>query len=115
MGKDINEQKCFQTKGQLQTGMLPLWKVKTECKSKGISINQHLYKGLFRYTLLPFGVGYGGPCSWHLWSNSVSRHRFISIETEAEHLHALEVVLKRLASAGLREKINKCKFLSLIR
>ena len=36
----------------------------------------------------------------------------ITSATEAEHLKALEEVLKRLASAGLRAKQHKCKFMA---
>ncbi len=36
----------------------------------------------------------------------------ISSESETEHLQALEEVFKRLATAGLRAKKIKCKFMS---
>ena len=36
----------------------------------------------------------------------------ISSSTEAEHLKALEEVLNRLATAGLRAKKRKCKFMA---
>ena len=86
---------------------------------KFVVINTH--KGLYRYTRLPFGIS-SAPGIFQKTMETVLRgiprvivyldDILISGSTEAEHLKALEEVLNRLATAGLRAKKRNCKFMA---
>ncbi len=84
-----------------------------------VVINTH--KGLFRYTRLPFGISSAPGIFQKVMEDLLRGIRgvlvyiddiLISSESETEHLQALEEVFKRLATAGLRAKKSKCKFMS---
>ena len=86
---------------------------------KFVVVNTH--KGLYRYTRLPFGIS-SAPGIFQKTMETLLRgipgvivyldDILISRSTKAEHLKALEEVLNRLATAGLRAKKWKCKFMA---
>ena len=85
---------------------------------KYLVINTH--RGLFKYTRLPYGVS-SAPGLFQQAMEQLLRgipgvvvyidDILVTGQTEAEHLHALDEVLKRLANAGLRAKKHKCHFM----
>lgn len=85
---------------------------------KYVVINTH--KGMFQYTRLPFGVS-SAPGIFQKTMETLLHNIpgvivylddiLISSKTEAEHLKALEEVLKRLTETGLRAKKGKCHFM----
>ena len=82
-------------------------------------INTH--RGLFRYNRLPFGIASAPEIFQRVMESLLSGipgvivyidDILITGKTEADHLAALEEVLKRLENAGLRLKRDKCMFLA---
>ena len=82
-------------------------------------INTH--RGLFRYNRLPFGIASAPGIFQRVMESLLSGipgvivyidDILITGKTEADHLAALEEVLKRLENAGLRLKRDKCVFLA---
>lgn len=81
-------------------------------------INTH--RGLFRYTRLPYGVS-SAPGIFQKAMEQLLRgipgvvvyidDILVTGENDAQHLHSLEEVLKRLSQAGLRAKKHKCAFM----
>ncbi|CAH8498443.1 unnamed protein product [Dicrocoelium dendriticum] len=82
------------------------------------TISTHL--GLFRYIRMPFGIS-SAPSIFQRIIDSLVKDIpntcaylddiLITGRTTAEHLHTLDVVLKRLSDAGLVLKREKCEFL----
>ena len=78
------------------------------------------HKGLFRYTRLPFGIS-SAPGIFQRVIESVLQgipgvavyldDILVAGHTEDEHLKSLNLVLERLARAGLRVKREKCEFM----
>ena len=83
-----------------------------------VVVNTH--KGLFRYTRLPFGIS-SAPGIFQRVIESVLQgipgvavyldDILVAGHTEDEHLKSLNLVLERLARAGLRVKREKCEFM----
>ena len=78
------------------------------------------HKGLFRYTRLPYGISSAPGIFQKAMEQLLQGIPHVSVyiddilitaETEAEHLQILEEVFKRLATAELRVKKHKCKFM----
>ena len=89
-------------------------------ESKNLAvINTH--KGLFRYTRMPYGIS-SAPGIFQRFIESVLQgipnvtvyidDILVTGSTEEEHLENLSEVLNRLEKAGLKVKMNKCKFLA---
>ncbi len=77
-------------------------------------------KGLFRYTRLPYGIASAPGIFQRVIDTVLQRipgvvtyldDILITGATQAEHLSALEEVLKRLSKAGLRANLKKCAFM----
>ena len=90
-----------------------------EESKKYVIINTH--RGLFRYNRLPYGVASAPGIFQRVMESLLSGipgvvvyidDILITGKTEADHLAALEEVLKRLEEAGLRLKKDKCVFLA---
>ena len=89
-----------------------------EEKSKEyLTVNTH--KGLYRYNRLAFGVA-SAPAVWQRTMDQVLAgipkvqciidDMIITGESNDEHLHVMELVLKRLQEHGLRVNPEKCEF-----
>ena len=90
-----------------------------ENSKRFVVINTH--RGLFRYNRLPFGVASAPGIFQRVMESLLSGipgvvvyidDILITGKTEADHLVALEEVLKRIENAGLRLKKEKCAFLA---
>ena len=77
-------------------------------------------KGLFQYTRLPYGISSGPGIFQRNMENLLQNIPYVIIRvddilvsgaSDEDHLNNLEEVLKRLASAGLRLRKNKCVFM----
>ena len=86
---------------------------------KYVVINTH--KGLFRYTQLLYGVSSAPGIFQQVMENLLQRIPGVVVylddilltgATKEEHLQALDDVLKRLETAGLRSKRSKCCFMA---
>ncbi|XP_029551127.1 uncharacterized protein K02A2.6-like [Salmo trutta] len=82
-----------------------------------VTVNTH--KGLFRYNRLVFGVASSPAIFQRTMDNLLQGIPHVAVylddilvtgETEEEHLHHLDQVLKRFSEAGLRLKRSKCTF-----
>ena len=79
------------------------------------------YKGLFRYTRLPFGIS-SSPAIWQRFIEQVLAgldgacvimdDLLVGGSNDDEHLKNLEAVLKQFLKYGLRVKLPKCVFMS---
>ena len=88
-----------------------------EESSKYVTINTH--KGLYEYTLLPFGVA-SAPAVFQRAMDSILQgipqvicyldDILITGRSEAEHVSNLEAVLERLQEYGMRLHLDKCCF-----
>ena len=90
-----------------------------EESKKFVVINTH--RGLYRFNRLPFGVASAPGIFQRVMESLLSGIPGVVVyiddilvtgRTEEAHLAALDEVLKRLSSAGLRLKKNKCIFLA---
>ena len=84
-----------------------------------VTINTH--KGLFRYNRLPFGVSSANAIFQRTIENILQGipHMAVYLDdiivtgtTRAQHLETLNIVLSRLAEAGLKLKREKCTFMA---
>ena len=82
------------------------------------TINTH--KELFQYTRLPYGISSAPGISQRNMENLLQNIPYVIVRvddilvsgaSDEDHLNNLEEVLKRLASAGLRLRKNKCVFM----
>ena len=85
---------------------------------KYLVINTH--KGLFLFTRLPFGISSAPGIFQKAMETLLQGITHITVyiddilingKNDVDHLQTLETVLERLAKAGLRAKMNKCKFM----
>ena len=89
-----------------------------EDSCKYVTINTH--QGLYQYTRVPFGIS-SAPALFQKIMDTILQgipHTICYLDdilvtgvTEAEHLHNLEEVLKRLQLNGLKVKPQKCHFM----
>ena len=82
------------------------------------TINTH--KGLFQYIRLPYGISSARGILQRNMGNLLQNIPYVIVRvddilvsgaSDEDHLNNLEEVLKRLASAGLRLRKNKCVFM----
>ena len=83
-----------------------------------ITINTH--KGLFQYTRVPYGISSAPGIFQRNMENLLQNIPYVIVRvddilvsgaSDEDHISNLEEVLKRLASAGLRLRKNKCVFM----
>lgn len=89
-----------------------------EPSSNLVTINTS--KGLYRYNRLPFGISAAPSIFQRTMENLLQGIPQVSVyiddvlvtgRTDAEHLHNLSEVLRRMAEAGMRLKRDKCYFM----
>lgn len=85
---------------------------------KLVVINTHI--GLFSYTRLPYGINCAASTFQRVLEQTIGDMEGVTIfqddisifgKTRIEHNKRLESVLSKLLDAGLKVKIEKCKFL----
>ena len=78
-------------------------------------------RGLFQYNRLPFGVSSTPPIFQRVIDNVLQKIPYVCAylddilvtgRTDEEHLHNLDKVLSRLATAGMRLIVDKCTFMA---
>ena len=84
-------------------------------------MHDHTYKGLFRYTRLPFGIS-SSPAIWRRFIEQVLAglngtcvimdDLLVGGVNDDEHLRNLEAVFQQFQKYGLRVKLPKCVFMA---